>query len=604
MQELQNNDKRKARAEAQVENETDRITTLKKLIFSDIESKNKKIKLINKTGNFDIAKEEVPWFIILPNGQFRKLWDVSVFFTSFYSIIIVPIDIGYNTECFLDTKLILYLYHFIFAILTLEVIINCFTAIPDEKNNYVYKLDIILKTYVSSSLVFDLLIAFPWHLIQPFDLGDCFQPYMAKSKVFYFPTFLRLIKLNQFSYTIEKLFKKYAIAIRLIKFVLICVILPHIWGNILAGNSSTISRWCFSECYFYPPGPVLVACTKNVLIKELINIYVYSLYIGYYIGIGNDFSLEQLWETYALLTIVVLSTILNAYTFGNIAVLLSAIGSDVSPLLQEKIDIMGEYMSFMKIEKAFMEQIEAYHLNLWFKQRTIMYSDDFFDDMTVSILKMLLLDQWNKGFFQRSKFLPIVSHKFTLDMIPLLKPKIYMKMDTIIAEGDFKTEIFFISKTGLCQVSISGEWVKNLSDGEFFGEVAVFLRSKRRTATVLCLKDSDYLKVEGDAFETLLKDYPEDAIQIKKGAVSKLIGSMKLYPSGLFSKIVPGSEVKDYLFRKCLYLANEEEDNFLTDTSNEKQIDMLDQNTFSYRLEQLNQKIDTIKKNIMVDILK
>jgi len=604
MQELQSNDQQKARAEAQVENETDRIATLKKLIFSDIESKNKKIKLINETGNFDIAKEEVPWFIILPNGQFRKLWDVSVFFASFYSIVIVPIDIGYNTECFLDTKLIFYLYHFIFVMLTLEVIINCFTAIPDEKNNYVYKLDIILKTYVSSNLVFDLLVAFPWHLIKPFDNDDCFQPYMAKSKVLYFPTFLRLIKLNQFSYTVEKLFKKYAIAIRLIKFVVICVILPHIWGCILAGNSTTISKWSFGKCYDYAPGPELVDCTKKVLIEELINIYIYSLYIGYYIGIGNDFSLTELWETYALLVIVVASTILNAYTFGNIAVLLSAIGSDVSPLLQTKIDIMEEYMSYMKIEKAFMEQIEAYHLNLWFKQRTIMYSDDFFDDMTVSILKMLLLDQWNKGFFQHSKFLPIVSHKFTLDMIPLLKPKIYMKMDTIIAEGDFKTEIFFISKTGLCQVSISGEWVRNLSDGEFFGEVAVFLRSKRRTATVYCLKDSDYLKIEGDAFETLLKDYPEDAIQIKKGAVSKLIGSMKLYPSGLFSKIVPGSDVKDYLFRKCLYQTNEEEDNFLTDTSNEKQIDMLDQNTFSYKLEQLNQKIDTIKKNIKVDILK
>ncbi len=40
---------------------------------------------------------------------------------------------------------------------------------------------------------------------------------------------------------------------------------------------------------------------------------------------------------------------------------------------------------------------------------------------------------------------------------------------------------------------------------------------------------------------------------------------MKLYSSGLFSKIVPGSNVKDYLFRKCLYLTNEEEDSFLAD---------------------------------------
>jgi len=589
--------------------EEERVEKLKKLIFSDVEKKNSKVQQINSTGNFDIAKEEVPWYIILPSGQFRKIWDITIFFAVFYSIIIVPIDIGYNTECFIGpivegstTNLIQILYQVLFVLLSLEILINCFTAIPDEKNNYVYKLDIILVSYLKSNLLMDLLIAFPWHLVQPFASVDCFQSYMAGSKKFYFVFFLRIMKLKQFSDLIEKMLKKYALGIRCIKFVLICLILPHIWGNILSGNSSTISSWSFNACSTFPPGPEFVACTKDILLKKIINIYVYSLYIGYYIGIGNDFTMMLSWETYAVLLIVVCSTIINAYIFGNIAVLLAAIGSDVSPLLQRKIDIMGEYMYFMKIDKTFIDQIEEYHLNLWFKQRTIMYSEDFFDDMTLSIRKMLLLDQWNKGFFEHSHFLSIVSAKFILDMIPLFKPKIYMKMDTIITEGDFKTEIFFIAKQGLCQVSISGEWVTNMANGEFFGEIAVFLRSRRRTSTVICLKDADFLKIEGDSFECLLKDYPNDALEIKKIAVSKLIGSMKLYPSGLFSKIVPGSNVKDYLFRKCLYLTNEEEDNFLIDPTLIGK-DTLDQSTFSYKIEQLNQKLDQIKKTIVDDIL-
>ena len=105
--------------------EEERVEKLKKLIFSDVEKKNSKVQQINSTGNFDIAKEEVPWYIILPSGQFRKIWDITIFFAVFYSIIIVPIDIGYNTECFIGpivegstTNLIQILYQVLFVLLS------------------------------------------------------------------------------------------------------------------------------------------------------------------------------------------------------------------------------------------------------------------------------------------------------------------------------------------------------------------------------------------------------------------------------------------------------------------------------------------------------
>jgi hypothetical protein len=579
------------------------VERLKELIFQDCEEKNIKVDKIDTSGNFDVVKDEakLPYYIILPSGQFRKIWDLIVFIAIFYSLIIIPIDMGYNTECFLgEGSIIQILYHVLFILLTLEIIINCFTAIPDEKNNYVYDLETIMSTYAKKNLIFDILCAIPWHLVISFKTKDCWQNYMATNKVPYFLFFLRVFKLKQFADTIEKLLKKYALAVRCVKFILICLLLPHIWGLILCGNSVTISSWYYSECSIYPPGePLYLECIKNILLKKMVNIYVYSLYVGYFIGLGNDFIMGSSTETYLIICIIIFSTTMNAYIFGNIAVLLAQIGSDVSPILQKKMDIMEEYMYFMSIDKEFIERIEEYHLNLWFKQRTIMYPDDFFDDMNVSIRKMLLLDQWNKNFFTPSKFLGIVGDKFILDMIPNLKPKIYMKTDTIITEGDYKTEIFFMPARALCQVTISGEWVKNIDNGNFFGEIAVFLRSRRRTSTIICLKDSDFLKIEGHHYECLLKDYPVDAEKIKNGAVSKLISSIKLYPSSLFSKIVPSSNLKDYLFRKCLYLTNEEEDKFFNlDSSEEAGKDYLDPNSFQYRIEQLNDKLTKINNII------
>ena len=104
-------------------------------------------------------------------------------------------------------------------------------------------------------------------------------------------------------------------------------------------------------------------------------------------------------------------------------------------------------------------------------------------------------------------------------MVPKLKPKIYMKNDIMITEGDNTTEVYFMSSTSITHIKIGGEWVKNLESGDYFGEIAIFLVSARRSASVICLKDSDFLILEGDVFQTVLRDYPEYYQNIKSSAI-------------------------------------------------------------------------------------
>ena len=56
-------------------------------------------------------------------------------------------------------------------------------------------------------------------------------------------------------------------------------------------------------------------------------------------------------------------------------------------------------MSFMEFDPEFIDRISEYHLNLWMKQRNMLYPEDFFDDMSLSLHKTLLIDQWKKSFF-------------------------------------------------------------------------------------------------------------------------------------------------------------------------------------------------------------
>jgi signal-transduction protein with cAMP-binding, CBS, and nucleotidyltransferase domain len=179
-------------------------------------------------------------------------------------------------------------------------------------------------------------------------------------------------------------------------------------------------------------------------------------------------------------------------------------------------------------------------------------------------------------------------------MIPLFKPKIFMNNDIIITEGDSNIEVYFIPNTGLCQVKIGGVFVSQMTEGDYFGEIAVFLRSRRRTATIVCLKDSDFLLLEGNHFEKLLKDFPEDHGLIKKMAINRLLDSMKLYPSSLFAKLVPSNNIKDYMFRKCIYLENEEEDALMNEKKSKNQT------MFNHKIEAICENMREVKKNLEV----
>ena len=133
-----------------------------------------------------------------------------------------------------------------------------------------------------------------------------------------------------------------------------------------------------------------------------------------------------------------------------------------------------------------------------------MYDDSFFGDMSLALHKILLLLQFKPTFFRYSKLMANISESFILFLIVLLKPKIFMTNDVIITEGESTKEVYMASISSYCKVYIGGQWVKDIGNGDYFGEIAIFLRSRRRSATILCYKDSDFLYAEGEEMEILL----------------------------------------------------------------------------------------------------
>lgn len=570
-------------------------------LFEDPIQKSKKIELISKTGNFDAGKKTKPWYIILPNQKTKKLWDIFICFWVIFSLIICPINIGWSQICFapVNNDILNNIATSSTIFFFFDVLLNCFTSYMDEKRVYIYSLDMIITRYCKSYLMIDILSSVPFEKIFEFTKDECYMPKLNYKKVMQLFFILRAFKLNKYFELIEKFLSKFILIIRFLKLFVVLIYLAHMIGNIYCGNSPSMYKKIFGSCNsFSQSSPSFKQCIEQTMTEKFSNVYFYSLYTGIVMMLGSDFESQESWERVLQIGTFMFSTIITATIYSNVCIMLTKLSSGISPVLQDKIDRMNQYMLFMKFDDNFRSQIEEYHINIWYKQRNIIYEDSFLQDMSEPLQKTLLLHQWKYTFFAKSKFIEQISSLYLTGMVIYLKPKIYMKSDIVFSEGETGTDLFFVSKTGRCKVSIGGQLVRYLTYGDYFGEIGIFLRSRRRTATIVSLTDADFLYLEGKRFEFLLRNYPEDYSIIRGSAIKVLMNSLKLYNSSLFSKLVPSNHLKDYLFRKNIYLEDEEEDKFYSECSRKN--NLMESKNFNNKVDLLGEDLEELINKLKI----
>ena len=105
--------------------------------------------------------------------------------------------------------------------------------------------------------------------------------------------------------------------------------------------------------------------------------------------------------------------------------------------------------------------------------------------------------------------------------------KDFPKGSVLFREGELGRDMFIIQK-GKVQVrkkvGTTEKVLAELSDGEFFGEMAL-LMGMDRSATVEVIEDSKILVVSPDTFESLLKGNIEIALKMLKKMASRLRAS-------------------------------------------------------------------------------
>ena len=389
-----------------MDNNRKKIENVRSIFYFSVEAKNEVTNYIVSSGNYDSRNREVPWYIILPNGKVKRTWDVLMTFFLLFSLVIIPIDVGWNLECFTANQGEFFrsFYTYCSILFMFDILLNFFTAVLNEKNQYIYNPSYISNHYLTNNFIFDAMAATPFDKFKEFDITDCFKDYIPPSKVFLLFNLVRFLKLGKYIAIIEDILNKYITIVRLVKICLTLLYLAHFFGNFFAGNSSLASDIIFESCNGQDTIESKNACMTSFMQENIVSIYFYSVYIGMYFLTGNELEVSAYWERLYSVLVVVFGLGLNASVFGNVAVLLGKMSVGLDPFVQEKIDIMKEYMNFMKFETETIDIIQEYHKNIWMKQRNMMYPEDFFDNLSSALHKLILLDQWKMHLFEISIF--------------------------------------------------------------------------------------------------------------------------------------------------------------------------------------------------------
>jgi len=111
-------------------------------------------------------------------------------------------------------------------------------------------------------------------------------------------------------------------------------------------------------------------------------------------------------------------------------------------------------------------------------------------------------------------------------LIEVSDEKEYEKDDVVIREGERANSLFVI---GFGAVEVVLPWrgeqtlhLTTLTKGEFFGEVALFEKPSRRSATVIAAGRCVLLEIDGEQFLTIARKHPEIVMDVIEKVTSRL----------------------------------------------------------------------------------
>mmetsp|Transcript_4521 Transcript_4521/g.17106 ORF Transcript_4521/g.17106 Transcript_4521/m.17106 type:complete len:896 (-) Transcript_4521:142-2829(-) len=250
--------------------------------------------------------------------------------------------------------------------------------------------------------------------------------------------------------------------------------------------------------------------------------YIVSLYFSSYYMMGYQSMLPQdiIQAIYAIFMAIV-----GAGFFATIISTASALVNDVNRTQQQfnaRMTEIRDYMRFKKITPKLRKDIELYYTYL-FRSKRLMERKDILGDIDTSLDRQIARCLHKDLVEKVPLFKAVENSLFIDDICTLLNYTLLLKGYYIIRKGEIGREMFFIKSGSVEVVNEEGNVVyATLSEGSFFGAVALTSEDSVRTASIRAAENCELYYLTKSSFEEILSIYP-DALKIIKEITQKRV---------------------------------------------------------------------------------
>jgi voltage-gated potassium channel len=205
--------------------------------------------------------------------------------------------------------------------------------------------------------------------------------------------------------------------------------------------------------------------------------------------------------------------------YGFIVANLATLLANIDPARRNysrSMERLSSFMYYRNIPDPLQRRIREYYEYVW--EKRIDYDES---DILLTLPPSLAVDVsmfLKRDIIERVPLFSGASDAFIREIASQLQPIIFTPGDLIMRRGERGTDMYFISRGTVDILAQDNESViATLGDGDFFGEIALFLNLPR-TATARAVDYCDLYRLDKEMFNRVISHFPEVGEQIREKA--------------------------------------------------------------------------------------
>eukprot|EP00238_Polyblepharides_amylifera_P010531 CAMPEP_0196577352 /NCGR_PEP_ID=MMETSP1081-20130531/6428_1 /TAXON_ID=36882 /ORGANISM="Pyramimonas amylifera, Strain CCMP720" /LENGTH=337 /DNA_ID=CAMNT_0041896247 /DNA_START=1 /DNA_END=1014 /DNA_ORIENTATION=- len=225
--------------------------------------------------------------------------------------------------------------------------------------------------------------------------------------------------------------------------------------------------------------------------------------------------------------------ILMSYITGKLTAILSHVGAKEA-LAHVKVNSVKTYCKYRSLPESLRNSVLEY-FEVRYARKNICDEGEILNEMSPA-LKAQVVCFIFRNIIEAVPFFRGCSDLFLSEVLCCMDPLLYAPADIIIQKGQRDLAMFILAKGCVVAIDSSGHVIRELEQGEYFGEIGLFF-GVRRTATICSVTFCETFRLAQDKFVKVQRMYPEMRGRIHQQAESMFGHSISCYLCGKYGHI-------------------------------------------------------------------